>query len=81
MPDILRENKLWSFVNSIVVVPTSYPIDLDVHEGEESKSQRIILDGMKDSLIPHLAEKKTTCEMWETLEKLYEVKNENQNMD
>jgi hypothetical protein len=58
MSTILRENKLWSFVSSIVVVPTSKSIALDVHEGKEAKAQRLILDGVKDSLIPHLAEKK-----------------------
>jgi hypothetical protein len=75
---ILWENKLWSFVNTIVVVPKTNPIALDVHEGKEAKTHRFILDGVKDSLIPHLAEKKTTYEMWETLENLYEAKNENQ---
>jgi hypothetical protein len=47
------------------------------HEGKEAKAQRLILDGVKNSLIPHLAEKKTTCEMWETRKNLYKVKNEN----
>jgi hypothetical protein len=75
---ILRENKIWSFVISVVVVPTTYPIALDVPEGKEAKARRLILDGVKDSLIPHLAEKKTTYEMWET--NLYEAKNENQKM-
>jgi hypothetical protein len=38
------------------------------------------LDGLKDHLIPHLVEKKTPYEMWETLKNLYEEKNEYQNM-
>jgi hypothetical protein len=72
--------KLWSFVISIVVVPTIDPIVLDVHEAKEAKDQRLILDGVKDSHIPHLVENKTTYEMWETQENLYEEKNENQKM-
>jgi hypothetical protein len=80
MSAILRENKLWSFVSTIVVVPTTDPIALDLHEVKEAKAQRLILDGVKDHLIPHLAEKKTTYEMWETLKNLYEAKNENQKM-
>jgi hypothetical protein len=32
---------------------------------------------VKDHLIPHLAEKKTTKEMWDALKNLYEAKNEN----
>jgi hypothetical protein len=35
---------------------------------------------VKDHLIPHLAKKKTTKEMWDALKNLYEVKNENQKM-
>lgn len=40
----------------------------------------IILDGVKDHLVPHLAEKKTTKEMWDTLNNLYEAKSENRKM-
>jgi hypothetical protein len=80
MSAILRENKLWIFVSSIVVVFTTDPIALDVHEGKEAKAHRLILDGVKDSHIPHLLEKKTTYDMWETLKNLYEAKNENQKM-
>ena len=35
---------------------------------------------MKDPLIPHLTEKKTTYEMWETLTNLFEAKNANWKM-
>jgi hypothetical protein len=58
----------------------SDPIALDVHEVKEAKTQRIILDGVKDHLIPHLGEKKTTKEMWDALKGLYEAKNENWKM-
>jgi hypothetical protein len=80
MSAILRENKIWSFVSTIVVAPTTDPIALDLHEVKEAKAQRLILDGVKDHLIPHLAEKKTTKEMWDALKNLYEAKNENQKM-
>jgi hypothetical protein len=71
---VLKENKLWSFVNIVVPVPTN-PTTLDAHEVNEAKTQRIILDGVKDHLIPHLAEKKKTNEMWVPLKGLYEAKN------
>jgi hypothetical protein len=77
---VLKENKLWLFANTIVPVPASDPIALDVHEVKEAKTQRIILDGVRDHLIPHLAEKKTAKEMWDALKSLYEAKNENQKM-
>ena len=77
---VLKENKLWLFANIVVPVPASDPIALDVHEVKEAKTQRIILDGVRDHLIPHLAEKKTTKEMWDALKILYEAKNENHKM-
>ena len=63
-----------------VTVPTSDPIALDLHEVKEARAQRIILDGVKDHLIPHLTEKTIAKEMWDTLKGLYEAKNENRIM-
>ena len=40
----------------------------------------MILDGVKDHLIPHLAEKKTASDMWDTLKQLFEANNENRKM-
>jgi hypothetical protein len=75
---VLRENKLWNFVSIVVIIPTVDPVSLDIHEIKEAIAQRIILDGLKDPLIPHLAEKKITKEMWDALKNLCEAKNENQ---
>jgi hypothetical protein len=69
-----------NYVSSVVVVPTKDPIVLDLNEVKEAKAQRIILDGVKDHLIPHLAEKKTTKEMWGALKNLFEANNENRKM-
>jgi hypothetical protein len=79
MSAILRENKIWSFISTIVV-PSADHIALDLHEVKEAKAQRLILDGMKDHLIPHLAEKKTAKEKWDALKNLYKSKNENRKM-
>lgn len=38
------------------------------------------MDGVKDHLIPHLAEKATAKEMWNTLKNLYEAKNKDKIM-
>jgi hypothetical protein len=80
MPVVVKENKIWNYVSSIVVVPTADPVALNLHEVKEAKAQRIILDGVKDHLIPHLAEKKIAKEMWDTLKNLFEAKNENRKM-
>jgi hypothetical protein len=62
------------------VAPTTDLVALDLHEVKEAKAKSIILDGVKDHLIPHLAEKKTAKEMWDALKNLFEAKNENQKM-
>jgi tetrahydromethanopterin S-methyltransferase subunit H len=73
----LKENKIYNYVNYVVATPTTDPIALDLHEVKEAKAQRIILYGVKDHLIPHLVEKKTSKEMWDALKNLFEAKNEN----
>ena len=51
--------------------------ELDELESLEARAQRVILAGVKHHLIPHLAEKKTAKDMWDTLNLLFEAKNEN----
>ena len=58
----------------MVTPPASDPIALDIHDVKEAKAQRLILDGIRDHLIPHVAKKKTSYEMWNTLKGLYEAK-------
>jgi hypothetical protein len=77
---VLKENKIYSYVSSVVAAPAADPVALDLHEVKEARAQRIILDGVKDHLIPHLAEKKTAKEMWDALKNLFEAKNENRKM-
>jgi hypothetical protein len=75
---ILRENKLWALVSTTMTLSSSKPISLDLHEVKEARVQRIILDGVKYHLIPHLAEKLiVTKEMWDALINLYSNRNMN----
>ena len=60
---VLKENKIYIYANSVVATPAIDSVALDLHEVKEAKAQRIILDGVKDHLIPRLAEKKTAKEM------------------
>jgi hypothetical protein len=60
MTTIFKENKLWALVTTAVAPPSNDLISLDIHEFKEAKSQRLIVDGVKDPLIPHFTEKKTT---------------------
>ena len=41
------------------------------------KVRGIILDGMKDHLIPHLSGKKTARDLWEAMNILFQSDNEN----
>jgi hypothetical protein len=77
---VFKENKIYSYVNSVVAAPAADHVVLDLHEVKETKAQRIILDGVKDHLIPHLTEKKTAKEMWDALKNLFKAKNKNRKM-
>jgi hypothetical protein len=72
---VFKENNLWYYVNIVVPIPVHNPIALDLHEVKEVRAQMILLDGVKDHLIPYLAKKKTTKEMWDVLTKLYKSVN------
>ena len=68
---ILKENKPWNFVNTTIASLSSNPIALNLHKVKEAKAQWIIHDGVKDHLIPHLAEKDIVKKMWDAFTKLY----------
>ena len=42
------------------------------YEEAQAMTKCMILDGVKDHVIPHIAEKNTTKEMWNTLTTLYQ---------
>ena len=53
------------------------PTDADhlkKHEEAAAHAKRLIMDGVKDHIVPHIVEKKTTNEMWKALTTLYEGK-------
>ena len=57
MTAVLKENRLWIIVNTVVALPSATDlVALDMHEVKEAKAQRLILDGIKDNLIPNVAE-------------------------
>ena len=61
---VLKEWKIWSLANSKMTKPT-YRDELEEFEALEARAQRVILDGVKDHPIPHLAKKKTAKDMWD----------------
>ena len=76
---VLKEWKIWNFANTKMTKPTDKD-DLEENEALEARAQRVILDGVKDHLIPHLATKKTANDTLNTLKQLFEAKNENHKM-
>jgi hypothetical protein len=79
----LQENELWDIVENSTTHPVILPIDatlIATYTKKSIKAKRIILDAIKDHLIPHLTGKKNAYEMWESFMKLYESTNENQKM-
>lgn len=58
---------------ALKVVAVSVDADpLKKYEEAQAKAKCMILDGVKDHVVPHITEKETTREMWETLTTLYQ---------
>jgi hypothetical protein len=73
------ENGLWDIANTTVTPPTD-PKDLAVHEQKDVKARRIILDAVKDHLIPHRYEKTSTRDMFVALMNIFQNNNANRKM-
>ena len=76
---MLKENDLWDIVKDVVPSPTDLQ-QLISHKKREVKAKWMILDAIKDHLIHHLFEKKTTNEMFDALVSLYQSENINRKM-
>jgi hypothetical protein len=72
----LKEYDLWELVDK-AVTPSTDPAALDTHNKKEIKAERVLLESMKDHLIPHLTEKMTTKVMFDALVSLFQSKNMN----
>jgi hypothetical protein len=57
------------------VTTPSNPTQLDKHNKKATKVKRIILDSVKDHLVPHIVEKKYIKDMYEALITLYHSVN------
>ena len=75
----LKEYDLWELVEKVVAPPIDL-VALVVHEKKEIKVERVILDSVKDHIIPHLSEKKATKEMFDSLVGLFQSTNMNKKM-
>jgi hypothetical protein len=71
---LLEENDLKDYVEMVIPNPNN-PQELAAHKKREVKAKRVLLDSMKDHLIPHISEKKTAKDMYDALVGLYQSGN------
>ena len=63
---VLEAYNLRDHVEQTLATPTD-PNLLRKHKEVVGHAKRLILDSIKDHIVPHVAEKKTTNEMWKAL--------------
>lgn len=76
---LLEEYELWEIVETAVVVPTDL-VSLVEFKKKNIKAKRIILDSVKDHIIPHVVGRDFAFQMWESLNNLYQSSNQNRKM-
>lgn len=67
---VLDRNHVKNFSLKVIAILVE-PNDNDKYEEAMARAKIIILNGVNDHVVPHIAEKETSFEMWEALKKLY----------
>ena len=70
---VLEAYHLRDHAEQILATPTNADL-LRKHNEAVGHAKRLIMDGVKDHVVPHIAEKKTANEMWKALTSLNEGK-------
>ena len=71
---ILEVNELWDIVVSTATNPVTVPTDATLKTAfmkKDVKARRIILDAVRDHIIPHISGKDHAHQMWSSLTNLY----------
>jgi hypothetical protein len=76
---LLKEHDLWEITEKVVPTPTDATEKATLVK-KDIKAQRVIMDVVKDHLIPHLAEKQSAREMFKALVDLFQSDNLNRKM-
>lgn len=76
---ILEVNDLLELTKPTITPPIN-ATQLAEHNKKDVKARMLILDVVRDHIIPHLSRKKSTEEMWEAITKLYQSDNHNREM-
>ena len=64
---VLQDSELWDIVNSTTTNPVTVPADAvarTAFDKRDIKAKRIILDEIKDHVIPHISSKDHAHQMW-----------------
>ena len=77
---ILIENGLDKYIKHEIAEPTEFEAK-EKHEQDLVKEMRIIVDSIKDHLIPQMSSKKTPKQMYNSLSGMYEGRNINIKMN
>ena len=77
---ILKENDLDNYIKDEVAEPAETEAK-EKHKKDLIRAQRIIVDSIKDHLIPQVSSKKTLKEMYDALARMYEGRNINRKMN
>ena len=64
-------NRVKNFALKVIAVSVN-PKENERNEEAMARAKCIILDRVKDHVVPHIAEKETTVQMWEALKNLYQ---------
>ena len=75
----LEVNDLLNFAKTTVTPPID-AILLAEHNRKDAKARMLILDAVRDHIIPHLSGKKIAKEVWDALTKLYQSDKHNKKM-
>jgi hypothetical protein len=75
----LNEYDLWDLVDKVVVLPIDI-VALESHNKKEIKEERVILDSMKDHLIPDMSKNNMAKYMFDALVGLFHSTNMNRKM-
>jgi len=67
---VLDRHRIKVFCLRTMAIPVN-PTKNEKYENAMVRAKCMILDGVKDHVIPHIAEKNTAKEMWDTLKTLY----------
>lgn len=68
---MLDRNSVKNFALKVIAIPVD-PNDNGKYEEAMARAKCIILDRVKDHVVPHIAKKETAVEMWEALKNLYQ---------